>query len=73
MQQVNTKTLLQSVPDKYKLDYLRTYKRLMQIRQELTGFYPTNENQLEKLRVLLKEYHVCFNKKTKIEDAIKNG
>jgi hypothetical protein len=52
--------LKNNIPKEYKFEYLRSFQRLLEIREQLKGFIPTNEIEEEIAKKLLTEYRKRF-------------
>lgn len=51
---------LKRIPSEYKFDYMRSFQRLMEIRDSLKEFSPQNEEEKEILKKRLADYRACF-------------
>jgi hypothetical protein len=64
--------ILKRVPDKYKLQYLRSYKKLIEIRKQLEGFYPRTQEECIWTKNILKEYKKHFTTIANINKYLKS-
>jgi hypothetical protein len=60
-----------NIPNKYKFDYVRTKQRIDEIRNKLKGFEPVSNEEMEWLKITLKEYHTMFCHIKEIDKKIK--
>jgi hypothetical protein len=61
---------LQDIPTEYRFDYMRSFQRLIEIRDSLQYFDPETKSDREILKKKLMDYHNCFKYISDINEII---